>query len=183
MALNLNPEAVSIDAKINRIAKRIFPRLNSKWELNTPEKQLQGYGRVYVRQDKSGKVPKAFLKNRDYTKTLLTADKSKFFFIKNSESKRIEGTQYYTTKVDLCFLVDLEKLKPGSVQMADEKVHVDVANELRFFSGQGVFENGYITEIENVFRGMDFDFKDDIQPRHAFKFMLTIEYKLDEPDC
>lgn len=172
---------IGLDAVIGQVQNKLMA-LATTWGVS-----LDGYPRCYPKMDKEKedggkKGIEHYVSNNQYSGNLIHAEGNKFFFTAENKPDRV-GNGYYTTVISLYFVVDLTKCKPSITHRADEEVHADVSKVLRSLAG--ILEvDGPETDIEDVFRGYDYNIGDDLQPYHAFRFDLTVfEYKDNEQLC
>ncbi len=181
MANNTKTNPVGIDVPLQALQTILYTALNQLWSI-----ELEAYGRVYINENDGVMIPEAFiapeegqLQKADYSGTLLTADVSKFFFI-DYNGKPL-GNTMRQTKVDVCFIINLGDIYPNILHRADAEVHRDVEKLLKDASALRVTDvDGPITGIKNVFKGLDFKYTDDMQPKHVFKFTINLIYGLDQ---
>lgn len=162
-----------IDKVIQEAQVLLYDELSTLWGVT-----LEGYGRVY-KKEKSGKIiPEVYIGKKEYSGTLLTTDKSKFFFSKSSSSEHRGLGFGYLTDVNIYFILDLSKVKPTVTHRADQEAQIDVVDILEM---TGLVVTSIIdTEIDDVlreFKGSSENFK-DTQPYHVFKLECELVYDL-----
>ena len=165
MALNLINNPKGIDAEIQRIETSLYNNLGYS--------NIEAYGRCYVIEKDDNTVPVYYLGNKEYREvTLNDALEMSFFFIERPTSAKASG--FYTTPVDIIFLLDLEKLKPELNHRADEELKAEI-DKILVKNTQFT-----LTEVKkglDALEGFDHDLK-DMQPYSFLKFTGTLKYQI-----
>lgn len=158
---NLKKNPVGIDIKIQEIQKKLIKKLSS-WN-------LESYGRVNLDKNKNLRW---FVKVKDYKNVLSIEDKfnGTFFFVENDETKT--NNQISSTKIDLVFLLNLEKIKTNIIHRADEEVKVEILKVLRSHLTR---VSPLITKGNKALEGFNTDLQDN-HPYHFLRFTFTIQY-------
>jgi hypothetical protein len=112
--LNLKTNPKGLDDNIQGLQKFLYNQLKALWNLD--DTSLEGNGRCYREKIDSGYVPRLFVsgstdvpyKNVEFIDEVHAA----VFFFDVWDSVRQNGATS-TAKVDLVFMVNLDKIKPG----------------------------------------------------------------------
>jgi hypothetical protein len=167
MANRLKTNPVGIDIPINQLQTAIYDQLNYT--------NIEGFGRCYLIEDKQkNKIPANFDQGKDYTEVLpndKNGSNGHFFFMEDQKSK-FDNSQA-ETEVDIIFLLNIEKLKPGIAHRADEEVLSDIF---------GIIEKYKIFKLKEFIKGAkaleDFDTNLlDMQPYFFLKISGIINYQ------
>jgi hypothetical protein len=166
---------IGLDALISKIQSKLYTDLNELWST-----ELEAFERCYIIQDKEGKKNvQRFVKKNEY-QTISVAEKNKFFFLHKAKSTK-EDALYYTSEMEVIFILDLFNLKSEIEHRADFEVQSDVESILT------QFDNVWIISLESGFdkalSGISYVQENDMQPYHVFKFNLGVRYKLDDTCC
>ena len=184
MANNLIQNPIGLSAVIQRIQKTLYDSLTSKWV-----GELQGFGEVYLNKKSNTFYPEAFTGGNDktdYSGNLLTSDDSKFFFIPSGNSKAVGNGDYFSTTIDVCFIIDLSKAYPDEQHrtVSKSKAHNEVEKTLAQISLFSAKVESFTEGIKNLFSGLSFDAeKIDLQPKHSFKFTIRVIYSMNQQEC
>lgn len=182
---------IGIDAIVHKIQTEIF-KLKDTWGVSGEGVELLGFPRCYILQnDENKKTIEAYLDNdKDYSGTLIFAEKNKFFFILPNDIEK-QSALYYTTEIELFVIVNTKECKPDITHRADEEVRADVLRVLERLSSI-IKVNKVIINIDRVFnrynsrisQSFEYEFTDDMQPYHCFKIEMTaLPYTLDQKVC
>ena len=176
MANNLKTNPIGLDAVIAKIQTKLYDKLTALWGVT-----LEGYPRCYeIKRDKKTTI-EHFISASDYV-SLIHVDKNKFFFLNKKDYKQ-NSNRAYDTEVELFFVVNVKECKTSINHRADEEVRLDVMNVLSTIGNIGV-DTTISTGIENVFKGYDYRFTDDMQPYHCFKITMSVnDFKLNQTIC
>lgn len=176
MANNLITNPIGLDTTIYNIQKKLYDVLQPKWNV-----ALDGYPRCYSiqREDKRGIE---YYKGKNEYKSLIHLEGNKFFFM--AENTQTQTTiESFTTDIDLYFILNLDQCKPALQNRGDNEVRIDVLNVLKGFSEIGL-NIQVVTDVQKVFQGYDFTFRNDQQPYHCFKLTLNItDFTLNDILC
>jgi hypothetical protein len=175
MANNLIPNPTGLNAIVNKLQFQLYELANI-WDAD-----LDGYPICYAKEKDGFRTIEWFSNGIDY-EALNSAEKNKFWFT-NYYSVNAESINYYTTKLDLYFTVNLEQVKSSiTTHRADQDARKDVLAILS--TNPFVRVNEIITGIENVYRGYSYEPSDDMQPNHCFRIILDVlEYNDDLIIC
>lgn len=113
-------DPVGIDIKIQEIQIELYTKLSESWG------DIKGFGRVYKTKKQSRLIPEHYVGDGEYIE-VLTDDMAvaTFFFIESGELEG-QGSCLSKTKVDVHFLVDVNKAKSSIAHYADEEVRLEV---------------------------------------------------------
>jgi len=176
MANNLITNPIGLDTTIYNIQKKLYDVLQPKWDVN-----LDGYPRCYNIQ-RENKKSIEFYKGKNEYKSLIHLEGNKFFF--TADNNQTQTTlDSFTTDIDLYFILNLDQCKPTLKNRGDNEVRVDVLNVLQTFGEIGL-NIQVVTDVDKVFQGYDFTFRNDQQPYHVFKLTLNItDFTLNDTLC
>lgn len=119
---NIKQNPVGIDVIIQPMQVELYDTLSASWG------DMRGFGRVYKNKKQRRIIPEHYLGNSEYEE-VLTSDMTvaTFFFVESGELTS-QKSCLSRTKVDLIFLVDVNKAKETIDHYADEEVRIDVLN-------------------------------------------------------
>lgn len=169
--LKENPQG--LDISIHKIQKKLYS-LADKWGV-----ELEGYPRCFTNIKNKAKIIEFNQSGKDY-KSLIFAEKNKFFFLAENEIKR-ETQDFYLTKVDLFFILDAKKCKPTITHWPDEEVRKDVLNILGNCNINIDFT--IQTNPQSVFNGYSFKDNEFMYPVCCFKISFTVNYSINQKLC
>lgn len=175
---------IGIDAVIHDIQSRMYA-IKDLWGV-----ELTGYPRCYILQDESGKKTiESFLSASEYSRSLIFAEGNKFFFLAPNDINK-ESANYYTTNLELYFVLNVVECYPNVLHRADEEVRKDVLTALERCPSVKV--SRAIINIDKVFnrynnrisQSYEYEYTDDMQPYHCFKIeMEVLPYYLNQTIC
>lgn len=171
-------DAIGKDAKIQRLQKKLYDSLKTTWgftDAQLAKGDFQGYGRCVVMDEDGAKNVKHFVKAKEY-RTISVAEKTKFFFLQRRPSESVDARRYETI-VELFFIVDLSRIKPGVTHRADAEAENDVEQLL---SGDGIWVKSIESGYELAMSGISYKQENDTQPYHVFKYNLRMMYDMDD---
>lgn len=173
-----------IDSVIHSIQMSVY-ELNEKWGI-----ELTGYPRCYIIQKEKGiKVIEAYMENGEYSGSLIYAEGDKFFFLSGESFDRVSG-DYYTTTIELYFMLNLNKIYPNINHRADEEVRIDVVNVLNMIPNISIIK--VESNLDKVFsrfnnrisQSFEHEYKDDMHPYHYFKILIDVlQYDINQTKC
>lgn len=167
MANNLITNPIGLDTTIYQIQKELYDKLQPLWNV-----KLDGYPRCYSIQ-RENKRSIEFYKGKNEYRNLIHLEGNKFFF--TAENRQTQSTiDSFTTDIDLYFILNLDQCKPLLKNRGDNEVRVDVLNVIQGLGGNIGLNTNVITNVDEVFSGYDFTFKNDQQPYHCFRLVLNI---------
>lgn len=183
MANLLKTNPVGLDAIIHDTQVEVY-KLATEWGI-----ELTGYPRCYILEKDGKKTIESYLQDNDYSNSLIFAEENKFFFVVPNDIEKA-STNYYTTTIELYFMLNLKECKPSITHRADEEVRVDVINRLRnvplvnvtnvIINSDKVF-NRYNSRISLNY---EYEYTDDMQPYHYFKLeMEVLPYNINQTSC
>lgn len=168
---------VGIDISIQKMQSYLYDALLTKWNLS--DSSLNGYGRAYRNATQDGYTPEVYVGNNEYNEVYYDDRLSGSYFFGIGEEIK-NTTKAVTADVFIIFMVNLDKVKPGS-NRNDEEVHIDVQTLVtRLF--YGFTFTGLVTGIDNVFKdysgwkrskGIKFT---DTHPQHCFRLNFKLIY-------
>lgn len=180
---NLKTNPIGLDAVIDGVQKKMYT-LSNYWNVD-----LEGYPRCYILNKESGQTVESYLGDNEYSKPLSFAEGNKFFFVCPNDIDNV-SIQYYTTNIELYFILNVVECKPSILHRADEEIRNDVINLIETIPQVKV--NRIIWQIDKVFnrfrnkqsRSFDYDVMTDIHPYHAFKIELELyPYYINQISC
>ena len=180
---NLKTNPIGLDAVIDSVQKKIYT-LSDCWNID-----LEGYPRCYILNKESGQTVEAYIGDNEYSKPLSFAEGNKFFFVCPNDIEHVSN-QYYTTNIELYFILNIVECKPSVLHRADEEVRNDVINLIGTHTQVEI--KRIIWQIDKVFnrfrnkqsRSFDYDVITDIHPHHAFKIELELyPYDINQNSC
>lgn len=172
--LKTNP--IGLDAYIHKIQVKMYDKLTTLW--NT---ELDGYPRCYSIKREAKKTIEHYKGKGEYI-SLIHADRNKFFFLADSDYTQ-ESLNFYDTKIDLYFILNLSKCQIGVQHRADEEVRRDIINVVK--GCENVGENiKIVTGVDNMFMGFQRNTINDIHPYFFFKATIDIkDFSLNKTLC
>lgn len=178
MANNLITNPIGLDTTIYNIQKKLYDKLQPLWNV-----KLDGYPRCYpIQRGSENKRSIEYYKGKNEYKSLIHLEGNKFFFTAENEENQLT-IDSWTTNIDLFFILNLNQCKPSLTNRGDNEVRVDVLNVLKSISNIGL-NIQVITDVDKVFQGYDFTFKNDQQPYHCFRLVLNItDFTLNDTLC
>lgn len=179
MANNLESNPIGINTFVYGVQKALYDKLTVKW--NT---EIDGYPICYsIKSDgDKTKTIEHYKGLNEYSKNLIHREKNKFFFTADYDLEQT-SIDFYTTNLDLYFIVNLKECKPTNTNRADKEVLNDVMSILQEFSQIGL-NTKIVTDLDRVFQGYTYDFKHDLQPYFCFKLTLNItDFTLNDTLC
>jgi hypothetical protein len=157
---------LGLDVDIDKIQSKLYDELSALWDF-----ELDAYPRCYTFKKAKNKTISYYMKKNEY-KSLIHSERNKFFFLAENDFEQT-GLGFFKTKIDLYFIVNLDKCKPNLLNRGDEEVRTDVLNVLEGCGNIGLSKK-VVVGVDKVF--MTYDYKEnlDMQPIHCFKIELTI---------
>lgn len=175
---------VGIDQPIQELQKFLYNTLKALWKLD--DNSLEGNGRCYRERVDSGYMPRLYVPGSTdipYKDVSFNDDiHAAFFFFDLWDVVDQKGTTS-TAKVDIIFLVNLLKIKPGISHRADEEARLDVQRICvtpRYNFMLREFGTG-VKYVFNRFDGLttkDLEQYRDTQPLHLFKISTELIYHI-----
>jgi hypothetical protein len=166
-------------AVIQSIQKRLHSELTELWNLPDNEKKnLDAFGKCYILNRDGKKTIERFKQGKDY-ENVAVANKSKLFFIQTKSSKP-NGQNLFTTELEVIFIIDISIAKPNIQHRSEQESQVtaDVNNILT------TVDNVFILSIEEGYEkslnGAYYEQSNDMQPYFVFKFILKIDYDINQ---
>lgn len=172
------PTVTGIDIYIQRMQTFLYPKVKTLWGLT--DTTYTSYGRAYRNQTKDGYSPEVYTGGNEYKDVYFddTVFASSFFGV--GETTEIKNKTGVTADVFLIFMVDLNKIKPGTTRN-DEECHIDIEKMLIALLF-GFTCTGIVTGIDQVFKeytgwrkqkGLMYR---DMQPLHCFRLNFKLLY-------
>lgn len=173
---NLKTNPKGLDVIIYGVQKKLYDKLSVMWD----NVELFGYDRCYVNNKNNVKTIDYYISDNEY-KNLVVAEENKFFFTAENEILNV-GINYYETKIDLYFILNISEIKPNILHRADEEVRQDVLNVLQTMKDVSIEK--VTTNIDNIFSKYFFNQITDLEPYHCFKISLNVhKYHLNNKLC
>jgi len=141
------------------------------------------YPRCY-RAERDGKTTiEHYFGNGEYERVIYAEGNKAFFEQVENISK--ENNNTFSTVLDVFFVLNLNDIYPNISHRADNEVHNDVLSVFpNVNTKSGIVEvDSLITDIQDVYNGLEYRQNDDIQPFHCFKVRLDIKFKLTQINC
>lgn len=179
MANNLESNPIGINTVVYRLQKALYDKLTTLWNA-----EIDGYPICYsIKRDGEKNKSIEFYKGKnEYSKNLIVRERNKFFFTADNDLEQT-SIDYYSTNIDLYFIVNLKECKSTNENRADKEVINDIFNVLNKFENVGI-NTKIVTDLDRVFQGYTYDFKHDLQPYFCCKFTLNItDFTLNETLC
>lgn len=179
MANNLESNPIGINATVYKIQKRLYDKLTVLW--NT---EIDGYPicQSIKRDGEKQKSIEYYKGLNEYSGNLIHRERNKFFFTADNDYIQ-KSIDYFSTDLDLYFIVNLKQCKANNTNRADKEVLRDVMNILKEFE-EIALNAKIVTDLDNVFQGYTYDFKHDLQPYFCFKITHTItDFTLNDKLC
>lgn len=181
MANHLESNPIGINTFVYGVQKALYDKLTVKW--NT---EIDGYPICYSikRDGEKAKTIEHYKGLNEYSKNLIHRERNKFFFTSDYDLQQT-SIDYYSTNVDLYFILNLKECKPSidSRNNASASVINDVSLILQTFGQIGLNTN-IVTDLDKIFQGYTYDFKHDLQPYFCFKLTLNItDFTLNDTLC
>lgn len=173
---HLKENPVGLDAVIHKIQVKLYDKLSELWGTT-----LDGYPRCYSIKREAKKTIEHYKGKGEYI-SLIHAEKNKFFFLADSDYTQ-ESLNHYSSKVDLYFILNLNKCKFGIQHRADEEIKRDIINIVSYCENVG--ENiKIVTGVDAIFMGFQRNEIDDIHPYYFFKAIIDInDFSLNKTLC
>lgn len=179
MANNLESNPIGINTTVYQIQKKLYDKLTVLW--NT---EIYGYPICYSikREGDKTKTIEHYKGLNEYSKNLIHRERNKFFFTADYDLEQ-NSLEFYSTNIDLYFIINLKECKGDNTNRATAEVLNDVTNILKSFSQIGL-NTKIVTDLDKVFQGYTYDFKHDLQPYFCFKLTLNItDFTLNDKLC
>lgn len=175
---------VGIDKPIQGLQKFLYDQLKVLWKID--DASLEGNGRCYRERVDNGYLPRLYVqsagdvpyKNVEF----LDGSHAAVFFFDMWDVTRQNGTTSIA-KIDLIFMVDLSKIKPGLPHRGDEEARHDVQRLCitpRYNLVMREFGAG-VKYVFSRFDGMttkDLEQYRDTHPLHVFKIGFELIYHI-----
>jgi len=175
MANYLKTNTIGLDSVIHKAQIALYDNLSNLWGVN-----LDGYPRCYPINRQGIKTIEHFISNTEY-KNLVYAETNKFFFTADNDIQNVRN-DYFKTKLDLYFILNLAEISPSATHRTDEEVRNNVLDVLNTISE--LFIESIITNIDKVFSGFEYREIEDMHPYHCFKIRLNVlEYNINQITC
>ena len=179
MANNLESSPIGINTTVYQIQKALYDKLTVLWNA-----EIDGYPICYsIKRDGEKTQSIEYYKgDNEYSKNLIHRERNKFFFTADYDLEQT-SLDYYSTFIDLYFIVNLKECKASNTNRADKEVLKDISDVLVKFSNVGL-NTKIVTDLDRVFQGYTYDFKHDLQPYFCCKFTLNItDFTLNDTLC
>lgn len=177
MANNLESKPIGLNTVVYQLQKELYDKLTVLWNA-----EIDGYPICYSIKREAKKTIEHYKGNNEYSKNLIVRERNKFFFTADEDYTQ-KSSDYYSTNIDLYFILNLKECKIDNTNRADKEVINDVMNILSKFYFIGL-NSKIVTDLDRVFQGYDYDFKHDLQPYFCFKVTLTItDFTLNDKLC
>ncbi len=179
MANNLESNPIGINTFVYKVQKSLYDKLQPLWNA-----ELDGYPICYsiVRDGDKTKSIEYYKGLKEYSKNLIHRERNKFFFVADYDLDQT-SIEYYSTQIDLYFILNLKECKSLNENRADKEVLNDISNVLKTFPQIGL-NTKIVTDLDSVFQGYTYDFKHDLQPYFCCKFTLNItDFTLNDKLC
>lgn len=175
---------IGLDVVIDAIQRKIYG-LKDVWNVD-----LNGYSRCQILKNQEGnKTIEFYLGKGEYTGSLINAENNKFFFLANEAVENV-NENFYTTKIELYFMINLQEIYPEINHRADEEVRVDVLNLINEIDSVKVDKIEFSSDKvfgrfnNRISQNYEYEYTDDMQPYHYFKVLINVlEYKIDQRKC
>ncbi len=175
---------VGLDIVIDNIQRKVY-ELKKEWAV-----ELDGYPRCQILKSNDGqKTIEAYLGNDEYSGSLIFAEENKFFFLSGESVQKVKNN-YYSTTIELYFIVNLSEIYSNIKHRADEEVRIDVLHVLNTISGINVVKvesnsDKVFARFNNrISQNYEYEYTDDMQPYHYFKVLIDIlEYDINAQSC
>lgn len=171
MANNLESNPIGINTTVYQIQKSLYDKLTALWEA-----EIDGYPICYSikRDGEKTQSIEHYKGDGEYSKNLIHRERNKFFFTADYDFEQNTDTMnFFSTFIDLYFIVNLKECKKDNTNRADKEVIADIYSVLQTF-GQIGTNVKVVTDLDRVFSGYTYDFKHDLQPYFCCKFTLNI---------
>lgn len=179
--LYLKENPVGIDIEIQEMQRYLHDELPKVWGTVQKPFLIYAYGSIFKTQRENDTLGEAFSSRNEY-EDILTCDDSKLMFIEATASEKVSA-KYYKTKVDVCFIVNLNEAYPNITHRATSEAIGAVAKILERIGLRGKTITGYETGVNEVFGNLKFKYTDNMQPYFVFKFTVEFEYDLQKTIC
>lgn len=170
----VKPTVTGIDIPIQKLQIMLYDRIKAIWSVT--DGTFNMHGRAYRNQLQDGYVPEVYVGGNEYRDSYFndTLAGSAFF---GYESTKVDGLDPKAV-VSLIMMVNLAKIKPGTVRN-DEEARVDI-ERICLERNYGFFLTGIETGIDKVFK--EYGIKSikyrDMQPWHCFRLNFNITYNI-----
>lgn len=175
------PTVTGIDIPIQKYQGVLYNAIKTAWTVN--DQTFNMYGRAYRNQDKENNsyTPEIYNANNEYSDAYFDDKLSGSAFWGMGETTKVTGGDV-NANVFLIFMVNLDKVKPGTTRN-DEEVRNDI-ERIVLTPNYGFELTGIITGIDQVFKefsgyktvkGIKFR---DMQPWHCFRLNFQINYNI-----
>lgn len=171
------PTVTGIDIPIQKLQTLLYDRVKTLWSVT--DSTFNMYGRAYRNQLQNGYAPEVYVGKDEYKDSYFddTLAGSAFFAYENTKLNGVDTTAV----VSLIMMVNLAKIKPGTVRN-DEEARVDI-ERICLERNYGFFLTGIVTGIDQVFK--EYGTKSikyrDMHPWHCFRLNFNITYNIN--DC
>lgn len=153
---------VGIDIVVRKIQNSIEKKLSWIDKINV-------YPRCYPVIREGLRSIEHYSEDGDYL-NLVTAEENKCFSLQTTDIEK-ENIKDYSAEIELFFTIDLVEIY-GTNFREDSQAHRDVLKCLKGVKDVEVIR--LTTRIERVFEGYSFQIKEDMQPYHCFKIVLSV---------
>jgi hypothetical protein len=179
--LVVKDKPVGVDIPVQGFQKFLYPKLKALWNLSDSE--MDGYGRCYRNKVDKGYIPQLFDGGTVYKDVFFDDTNSSALFFFDLEDVRQGTAATSSTKVDMIFMVNVQKIKPGLSYRGDEEIRVDV-ERLCLVPRFNMKMVAMCTGFKNVFSRFDgvltadqVTFR-DLHPLHVFKISFELIYSI-----
>jgi len=179
MANNLESNPIGIDTTVYQIQKKMYDKLTVLWST-----EIDAYPICYsIKRDvEKTKSIEHYKGNGEYSKNLIHRERNKFFFTADNDYIQ-KSQEYFSTDIELYFILNLKECKANNTNRADKEVINDVLEILKQFEQIGTTSK-IVIDLDRVFQGYTYDFKHDLQPYFCFKIILPItDFTLNDKLC
>lgn len=179
MANNLESNPIGINTTVYQIQKALYDKLTVLWDA-----EIDGYPICYSikRDGEKTQSIEHYKGDEEYSSNLIHRERNKFFFTADYDIEQT-SIDYYSTFIDLYFIVNLKECKKDNTNRADKEIINDIFSVLKTFGNIGL-NTKIVTDLDRVFSGYTYDFKHDLQPYFCCKFTLNItDFTLNDTLC
>lgn len=181
--LQVKDKPVGVDIPVQGFQKFLYSQLKALW--NVSDSEMDGYGRCYRNKVDKGYIPQLFdgatvYKDVFFDDTLTSA----LFFFDSGDSVK-QNAASSLVKIDLIFMVNLQRLLPSLQWRGDEEVRNQV-ERICLVPRYGLRMCEVVTGFKNVLSRFDgilsadqVTFR-DLHPLHVFKICFDLTYNLNE---
>lgn len=173
---------IGIDYVICQIQSKIYSYLTEKkgWT------SYNSYDRAYINYNDKQIIPEIYVGNGEYIDALMNDKiKAMTYFIVEDNRSYSNDKNGFNANISLIFQGNIKSLYPSITHRADEELHKELFNSLKYAYNSAVIES-LKTGVDNVYSSFNFDesFKEKIKNHNIGKYhVCRLDFNINFKYC